>query len=313
MTVKTFVFNTLQTASLLLVAACVPVEFLSDVPEELEATAGALVIGETTRKELHADLGEPLAASSDGTIEVIRAASGHDINWVVWLGPLPPMFTRSDVTGYLMLRYDAGGVVSEATKGFTAKHEPEYDTDRGERRDLTLSLPPYEFRARYVGQAYEESLLAPLPKRWPPLPSGQCRMLFVPNTSLLSSISHFTRKLHIDDTVALTYRPVLEPSAMDAWILFQFVLPLGRHQVTVEVEHYEEDRFETDWSCSQDEIVQLYDRIEWGRRPDRDDFWHSAYGPVGSLQVGPDVNLKSSTGKLVVFHSGVVRELEQQD
>lgn len=82
---------------LILAAACVPVEFLSDVPEELEAVSAGIVPGQSTRAELQANLGEPFATSVDETVEVFRAATGHDVTGVVWLGPAPPLFGGRDV------------------------------------------------------------------------------------------------------------------------------------------------------------------------------------------------------------------------
>lgn len=295
---------------LFVAVGCAPVEFLSDVPEELAAIADAILIDESTRTGLRAELGEPFAASADGTVEVFRAVSGHDITGVVWLGPAPPLFGRRDVIGYLMVRYDSDGIVREVANGFTAETEPEYDRDRGDRRDLVLSLPPYQFRALYVWPGYQESLVTSLPDQWPPLPPDQCRLLFVPHLSPLSSASE--RELYIDDNLLLTYQVkwLYQETSVKNWFIYQFLLPTGRHKAAIEIPVYKGDRFEAEWSCSQNQTIQLHDNVGFGRRPDRAR-WHSGYGPVGSLNVVSEADAELPHRKLVLFHSGLIQNLEE--
>lgn len=199
-----------------------------------------------------------------------------------------------------MVRYDEDGVVAEARTGFTAEMEPDYRADRGDRRHLTLAMLPYEFRARFKGSTYEESLLVSLPEDWPPVAPDQCRFLFVPNW--LASRSAGQRELYIDDYLALVY-------FVDEGRVYEFVLPPGSYRASIEIPVYKGDRFEAEWICSAGQTVKLYDHIGLGPRPDRER-WHSGYGPVGSLDLDSGADLISSGRKLVIFHSGLVERFE---
>ena len=296
--------SALSLASALLFTGCVGLEFNSNVPEDLEEIAAGISIGETTRAQLHADLGEPLGSSEDGTVEVRRAASGHDVEALVWLGPAPPLFGWSDVTGYLMVRYDADGIVQDVKSDFTAEWEPNY-SDRGDHRRITLSLPPYDFHARYVHSGYEDFLVVATPDRWAPLPSGQCRLVFIPYGS---NFLAYTRRLYIDDTQVLTYRDnaSYDADATASLFMFQFILPAGHHTAAVQIERYEKERIEAEWTCSDGETLRLSDQVELGDRPDLETWLSPGFGPVGSLHIFSAADPQSLKKRmLVLYHSGL--------
>ena len=114
-------------------------------------------LGESTREDVRAALGEPLLESNFWRVELYRADDKHvEAGVVVIIIPVLPIVSSMDVHGYVLVTYDTAGRVSQLSSGTTSEG---FLVSYSEKL-LTLRADELTFASDFKWNKWEPALLA---------------------------------------------------------------------------------------------------------------------------------------------------------
>jgi hypothetical protein len=146
-------------------AACgdLPVK-TTEVESALPRQAAAIVVGQTDRAQARGQLGEPWLASDHWRFDLFRMSGKNvDVGFLFLPWPVPFGVSSDEVRAYVLVGYDANGVVSAVDSGATHGEDSSWQVPAGGGDSILLAAGAVEFAVE--SSSHTPSVLVPVARR----------------------------------------------------------------------------------------------------------------------------------------------------
>lgn len=291
----------------ILASGCIGWTSISEVPEKSEDFRSQVVIGQTSRKQVHEHLGEPFI--SEKKIEVYRVLEDPDITVIL------PGWETQEVILYALVAYDDNDIVDDIDWGIYP-HEKENDPSQymSAIRSAKLQAGDFDFAAfNQVGwiSKRQEILLAPPSVSAQafaiPPPPGMCSAIVF--LKPLEDGSRYERQLYLDGK-----HLVEMPLGSGYWtsgddglpfhelVFIKFLVTEDIHELKITAMHSPRD-FRRKFECRNGDVFYVYPRhrvVEsepWG-------VWRKQFRIDGDIEIYNKPIEPYDGWKRLLFYSG---------